>query len=52
MPTQQLMTQFHQNLATTQMDKAQALRQAMLTLMEQDRDPVKWAGFALIGEAL
>ena len=33
------------------MDKAQALRQAMLTTMETHPDPRLWAAFTLIGEA-
>ncbi|MFM6280143.1 MAG: CHAT domain-containing protein, partial [Dolichospermum sp.] len=31
-------------------DKAQALRQAMLTTMQQDSHPKNWAAFTLIGE--
>jgi CHAT domain-containing protein len=49
-PTAQLMTQFYQNLQQTS-DKAQALRQAMLTTMQQYPDPINWAAFILIGEA-
>ncbi|WP_088889887.1 CHAT domain-containing protein [Leptolyngbya ohadii] len=49
-PTAQLMTQFYQNLEQTS-DKAQALRQAMLTTMQQYPDPINWAAFTLIGEA-
>jgi CHAT domain-containing protein len=33
-------------------DKAQALRQAMLTTMKQHPAPLEWAAFTLIGEAL
>lgn len=34
------------------MNKAQALRQAMLALMQQYRNcPNRWAAFTLIGEA-
>jgi CHAT domain-containing protein len=58
-PTAELMTQFYQNLqrlalrATPQEppDKAQALRQAMLTTMKQHPEPRNWAAFTLIGEA-
>ncbi|MCT7975529.1 CHAT domain-containing protein [Laspinema olomoucense] len=32
-------------------DKAQALRQAMLTTMQQYPDPFEWAAFTLMGEA-
>jgi CHAT domain-containing protein len=44
------MTEFYQNL-TKNPDKAQALRQAMLTTMAKYPDPVYWAAFTLIGEA-
>jgi CHAT domain-containing protein len=44
------MTQFYQNLQNSK-DKAQALRQAMLTTMKTNPNPVAWAGFTLIGEA-
>lgn len=49
-PTATLMTAFYQNLLQ-QPDKAQALRQAMLTTMQQHPDPREWAAFTLIGEA-
>jgi CHAT domain-containing protein len=49
--TKVLMTEFHRNLHSG-MNKAQALRQAMLTTMEQYRNcPEMWAAFTLIGEA-
>ncbi|CAD5929561.1 Tetratricopeptide repeat protein 28 [Planktothrix agardhii] len=48
--TSQLMIQFYQNLQTTP-NKAQALRQAMLTMKNQYPDPYYWAAFTLIGEA-
>ena len=48
--TAPLMTEFYKNLQTTP-DKAQALRQAMLTRKEVDPDPVNWAGFMLLGQA-
>jgi CHAT domain-containing protein/Flp pilus assembly protein TadD len=49
-PTADLMTQFYQNLQQ-QPDKAQALRQAMLSTLKQHPDPINWAAFTLIGEA-
>jgi CHAT domain-containing protein len=49
-PTASLMTQFYQNLQTNP-DKAQALRQAMLTTMQNHPHPRDWAAFTLIGEA-
>ncbi|MCA1990749.1 MAG: CHAT domain-containing protein [Coleofasciculus sp. S288] len=49
-PTASLMTQFYQNLQQNP-DKAQALRTAMLTVMQQNPEPKDWAAFILIGEA-
>ncbi len=49
-PTAELMTEFYQNLKNNP-DKAQALRQAMLTTMKQHPNPRDWAAFTLIGEA-
>jgi filamentous hemagglutinin family protein len=49
-PTAQLMVAFYQNLQRSP-DKAQALRQAMLTTMQQYPNPLDWAAFTLIGEA-
>ncbi|HBB35740.1 MAG TPA: Fis family transcriptional regulator [Cyanobacteria bacterium UBA8803] len=49
-PTASLMTQFYQNLQNNP-DKAQALRQAMLTTMATHPNPKDWAAFTLIGEA-
>jgi CHAT domain-containing protein len=49
-PTASLMTEFYQNLQKNP-DKAQALRQAMLTTMKQHPNPKNWAAFTLIGEA-
>ncbi|MBD2201285.1 CHAT domain-containing protein [Calothrix sp. FACHB-1219] len=49
-PTASLMTEFYQNLQKSP-DKAQALRQAMLTTMKNNPNPVDWATFTLIGEA-
>jgi CHAT domain-containing protein len=48
--TKDLMIEFYQNL-NKNMDKAQALRQAMLTTMKQHPDPVNWAGFTLVGNS-
>jgi CHAT domain-containing protein len=50
-PTALLMTNFYKNLLQQKLDKAQALRQAMLTTMKQYPDPNNWAAFTLIGEA-
>ncbi|MBD2091274.1 CHAT domain-containing protein [Microcoleus sp. FACHB-1515] len=49
-PTAELMIEFYQNLQT-QPDQAQALRQAMLSVMQQHPDPLNWAAFTLIGQA-
>ncbi|MGB7443345.1 MAG: CHAT domain-containing protein [Coleofasciculaceae cyanobacterium] len=49
-PTAELMTEFYQNL-DQKLDKAQALRQAMLTTMKTHPNPRNWAAFTLIGEA-
>ena len=48
--TKLLMTEFYRNLQNG-MNKAQSLRKAMLTTMEQYSHPVNWAAFTLIGEA-
>jgi CHAT domain-containing protein len=49
-PTAELMQSFYQNLLNNP-NKAQALRQAMLTTMKTDSNPRDWAAFTLIGEA-
>jgi CHAT domain-containing protein len=49
-PTAALMTAFYQNRQTTA-NKAQALRQAMLTTLKSHPNPRDWAAFTLIGEA-
>ncbi|NEO29475.1 MAG: CHAT domain-containing protein [Symploca sp. SIO3C6] len=49
--TATLMIDFYTNLEEGKLDKAQALRQAMLTMLEKKRDPNNWASFTLIGEA-
>jgi len=46
----QLMIEFYRHLSENP-DKAQALRQAMLTTMKQYPQPNNWAAFTLIGEA-
>jgi CHAT domain-containing protein/uncharacterized protein HemY len=49
-PTAELMKEFYQNLQKNP-NKAQALRQAMLTTMKTHSNPRNWAAFTLIGEA-
>ncbi|MGC1196887.1 MAG: CHAT domain-containing protein, partial [Geitlerinemataceae cyanobacterium] len=49
-PTSDLMVEFYRQWQTTG-NKAQSLRQAMLTTMEKHPEPVNWAAFTLIGEA-
>lgn len=49
-PTAELMTEFYSQMQQG-MDKAQALRQAMLITMESHPSPADWAAFTLIGEA-
>ncbi len=49
--TQLLMTEFYRNLLQHQLNKAQALRQAMLTTMEEYPDTLSWAAFTLVGES-
>ena len=49
-PTAELMRSFYQNLQQNP-NKAQALRQAMLTTMKTHSNPRDWAAFTLIGEA-
>ena len=53
-PTAELMVEFYRNFQEGNLDKAQALRQAMLKMMNQDNNrdnPVKWGAFTLIGQA-
>jgi CHAT domain-containing protein len=50
-PTAELMTEFYRNWLSGKLDKAQALRQAMLKTMENHPNPKDWAAFTLIGEA-
>ena len=52
--TNLLMTEFYTNLYEKKLDKAQAMRQAMLTMLNEDRgnfNPIAWAAFTVIGEA-
>lgn len=49
-PTADLMVEFYRNFTTGGLNKAQALRQAMLTIKQQNPDPINWAAFTLIGE--
>ena len=49
-PTSELMVEFYRNWQQRNMDKAQALRQAMLTTMKTYPNPRNWAGFTLVGE--
>ncbi|WP_299409540.1 CHAT domain-containing tetratricopeptide repeat protein [Acaryochloris sp. IP29b_bin.148] len=51
MPTAQLMTEFYRQWHLKGLDKAQALRQAMLETMKDNPEPANWAAFTLIGSA-
>jgi CHAT domain-containing protein len=46
-----LMAEFYKNWKERKLDKAQALRQAMLTTRDKYPQPLDWAAFTLIGEA-
>ncbi len=50
-PTAGLMTEFYTNWQLKKLDKAQALRQAMLTTRKTHPNPRDWAAFTLIGAA-
>ncbi len=50
-PTAELMEEFYRNFQERKLDKAQALRQAMLKIMKTKDNPVDWAGFTLIGQS-
>ena len=50
-PTAALMTEFYNNWQIKKLDKAQALRQAMLAVMKNHPNARDWAAFTLIGEA-
>lgn len=49
--TKTLMTEFYRQWQTERVDKATALRNAMLKLKEQYPEPYYWGAFTLIGEA-
>jgi CHAT domain-containing protein len=49
-PTAELMTAFYKNLQQNP-SKAQALRQAMIEMIDRHPSPRDWAAFTLIGEA-
>lgn len=49
--TAELMVKFYRNFQERKLDKAQALRQAMLEMMKTKDNPVDWAGFTLIGQS-
>jgi CHAT domain-containing protein len=49
-PTAELMAEFYQNWQERKLDNAQALRQAMLTIMKIHPNPRAWADFILIDE--
>ena len=52
--TNLLMREFYTNLYEKKFDKAQAMRQAMLTMLNDDGgnfNPIAWAAFTVIGEA-
>lgn len=48
-PTALLMEEFYSNILSD-MDKAEALRQAMITTKKLYKDPFDWAAFTLVGE--
>jgi CHAT domain-containing protein/Tfp pilus assembly protein PilF len=49
--TTSLMTEFYRNLQQKKFDKARSLRQAMLTMIDNNFSPYDWAAFNLIGNA-
>jgi CHAT domain-containing protein/tetratricopeptide (TPR) repeat protein len=50
-PTAELMTEFYKNFYKRKLNKAQALRSAMLTIMQQHPNNSRaWAAFTLIGQ--
>ncbi|MEB3218466.1 MAG: CHAT domain-containing protein [Nostocales cyanobacterium 94392] len=49
-PTSDLMTEFYRNWRERKLNKAQALRQAILITMKKHPQPQNWAAFTLIGE--
>ncbi len=48
--TMLLMSEFHRNFYIKKLPKTQALRQAMLTTMQQYAQPSDWSAFMLVGE--
>lgn len=50
-PTADLMTEFYRQWQQNGLDKAQALRQAMLITLATHPDPKNWAAFTLVGSA-
>jgi CHAT domain-containing protein len=48
--TMSLMSEFYRNLRVKKLAKSQALRQAILTTMQQYPKPVLWSAFMLVGE--
>jgi len=50
--TAKLMIHFYRNLITKKMNKAVALRNAMLETMEAAPNPKYWAAFTLVGAIL
>ncbi len=50
--TVKLMTEFYTNIYERKFDKAKAMREAMLTMInDDDPDPKNWAAFTVIGRA-
>ncbi len=49
--TKELMVEFYQNWYEQRMDKAQAMRKAMLKVMKTYDKPSDWAAFTIMGEA-
>lgn len=49
-PTASLMREFYENVGHG-LDKAQALRQAMLSTWKEHSHPLDWAAFTLVGES-
>lgn len=49
--TGQLMIEFYRNFRELNIDKAHALRNAMLEVMKTNPDPYYWAAFTLVGES-
>ena len=49
--TKDLMVEFYQNWYSQRMEKAQAMRQAMIKVMKTHEKPSDWAAFTIIGEA-